>query len=131
MPKLDPSSDEFRAAGHRLVDWIADYLDGVDRYDVLSRVQPGEVAAQFPAQPSRGGRDYTSLLADFEAKVIPGVTHWNHPAFFAYFSITASQAGILAELMTAALNCNGMLWRTSPSLTELETVTLNWLRDEL
>ncbi len=131
MPKLDPTSSDFRAAGHQLIDWIADYLDGVDRYDVLSRVQPGQVAAQFPAQPSRGGREYTSLLADFDTKIIPGVTHWNHPAFFAYFSITASQAGILAELMTAALNCNGMLWRTSPSLTELETVTLGWLRDEL
>lgn len=131
MPKLDPTSSDFRAAGHQLIDWIADYLDGVDRYDVLSRVHPGDVAAQFPAAPSRDGRDYTALLADFEAKVIPGVTHWNHPAFFAYFSITASQAGILAELMTAALNCNGMLWRTSPSLTELETVTLGWLRNEL
>jgi aromatic-L-amino-acid/L-tryptophan decarboxylase len=131
MPKLDPTSSDFRAAGHQLIDWIADYLDGVDRYDVLSRVQPGDVAAKFPAAPSRDGRDYTALLADFEAKVIPGVTHWNHPAFFAYFSITASQAGILAELMTAALNCNGMLWRTSPSLTELETVTLGWLRNEL
>src|SRR5260370_320814 len=131
MPKLDPRSDDFRAAGHRLIDWIADYLDGVDRYDVLSRVKPGEVVAGFPKAPSREGRDYASLLAEFESKIVPGVTHWNHPAFFAYFSITGSQAGILAELLTAALNCNGMLWRTSPSLTELEEVTLGWLRDEL
>ena len=131
MPKLDPTSDDFRAAGHRLIDWIADYLDGVDRYDVLSRVKPGEVVAGFPKAPSREGRDYGSLLAEFESKIVPGVTHWNHPAFFAYFSITGSQAGILAELLTAALNCNGMLWRTSPSLTELEEVTLGWLRDEL
>jgi aromatic-L-amino-acid decarboxylase len=131
MPKLDPDSHNFRAAGHRLIDWVADYLDGVDRHDVLARVQPGEIAATFPKAPSREGRDYASLLADFDSKVMPGVTHWNHPAFFAYFSITGSQAGILAELLTAALNCNGMLWRTSPSLTELETVTLGWLRDEL
>lgn len=129
--RLDPTSDEFRAAGHKLIDWIGDYLDGVDRYDVLSRVQPGDIEKQFPAAPSAGGRPYDALLAEVDAKIIPGVTHWNHPAFFAYFSITGSQAGILAELLTAALNLNGMIWRTSPSLTELETVTLRWLRDAL
>jgi aromatic-L-amino-acid decarboxylase len=131
MPKLDPNPDEFRAAGHRIVDWVADYLAHIDDYDVLSRVQPGEVAKQFAAAPGEDGRAYGDLLADFQSKIVPGITHWNHPAFFAYFSITGSQAGILAELLTAALNANGMLWRTSPSLTELETVTLAWLRDSL
>jgi aromatic-L-amino-acid decarboxylase len=131
MSKLDPSSHEFRAAGHTLIDWIADYLEGVDKYDVLSRVKPGEIAAQFPSGPNAEGRSYESLLEDFESKIIPGVTHWNHPAFFAYFAITGSQAGILAELLTAALNLNGMIWKTSPSLTELETVTLEWLRKSL
>jgi len=129
--RLDPTSDEFRAAGHKLIDWIGDYLDGVDRYDVLSRVTPGDIEKQFPAAPSAGGRPYDALLAEVDSKIIPGVTHWNHPAFFAYFSITGSQAGILAELLTAALNLNGMIWRTSPSLTELETVTLRWLREAL
>jgi aromatic-L-amino-acid decarboxylase len=131
MPKLDPTSDEFRAAGHKLIDWISDYLDGVDRYDVLSRVQPGDIEKQFAGEPSVDGRSYDVLLAEVDSKIIPGITHWNHPAFFAYFSITGSQAGILAELLTAALNVNGMVWRTSPSLTELETVTLRWLRDAL
>jgi len=131
VPKLDPISDDFRAAGHKLIDWIADYLDRVDDYDVLSRVKPGEIAAQFPAKPSENGRPYDDLIADFESKLVPGVTHWNHPAFFAYFSITGSQAGILAELLTAAINANGMLWKTSPSLTELETVTLEWMRQSL
>lgn len=131
MPKLDPSSDEFRAAGHRLVDWIADYLDGVDRYDVLSRVKPGDIESRFASAPGAKGKPYDALIAEFESKIVPGVTHWNHPAFFAYFSITGSQAGILAELLTAALNANGMLWKTSPSLTELETVTLRWLRQSL
>lgn len=131
MPKLDPTSDEFRAAGHKLIDWIGDYLDGVDRYDVLSRVQPGDIAKQFAAKPSVDGRPYDALLAEVDTKIMPGVTHWNHPAFFAYFAITGSQAGILAELLTAALNINGMIWRTSPSLTEMETVTLRWLRDAL
>src|SRR5437762_1434258 len=131
MPKLDPSCDEFRAAGHGLIDWVADYLAGVDRYPVLAQVQPGDVAKQFAKAPSSAGRPYQELARDFESKIVPGMTHWNHPAFFAYFAITGSQAGILAELLTAALNANGMIWRTSPSLTELETVTLRWLRDAL
>ncbi len=131
MPKLDPSSEDFRAAGHRLIDWIADYLDHVDHYEVLSRVQPGQIAAQFAPVASSDSRPYEALIDDFESKIVPGVTHWNHPAFFAYFSITGSQAGILAELLTAALNANGMLWKTSPALTELETVTLEWLRKSL
>lgn len=131
MPKLDRNSDEFRAAGHQLIDWVADYLDGVDRYDVLSRVHPGDVERALPQHPRNDGRPYPDLIADFESKIVPGITHWNHPAFFAYFSITGSQAGILAELLTAALNANGMLWKTSPSLTELETLTLRWLRESL
>ena len=131
MPKLDPDSHEFRAAGHKLIDWIADYLDGVDSYDVLSRVQPGDIQKRFSATPSSTGRPFDALIGDFSSKILPGITHWNHPAFFAYFSITGSQAGILAELLTAALNANGMLWKTSPSLTELETLTLRWLRESL
>ncbi|HSP17444.1 MAG TPA: pyridoxal-dependent decarboxylase [Thermoanaerobaculia bacterium] len=131
MPKLDPTTTDFRAAGHRLIDWIADYLENIDRYDVLSRVQPGDIERQFPNGPSSKGRNYDELIADFEKKIVPGITHWNHPAFFAYFSITGSQSGILGELLSAAINANGMLWKTSPSLTELETVVLRWLRDAL
>ncbi len=131
MPKLDATSGEFRDAGHKLIDWIASYLDNIDSYEVLSRVHPGDIAKQFPAAPSRDGRSYDELIADFESKIMPGVTHWNHPSFFAYFSITASQAGILGELLTAALNSQGMVWKTGPSLTELEIVTLRWLAREL
>ncbi len=129
MPKLDPSTSDFRAAGHRLIDWVADYLEQIDDYDVLSRVQPGDIERQFPKGPSSKGRSYDELIADFENKIVPGITHWNHPAFFAYFSITGSQAGILGELLSAAINANGMLWKTSPSLTELETLVLRWLRE--
>ena len=131
MPKLDPSSEDFRRAGHRLIDWIADYLDGIDRYEVLSRVNPGDIERQFAGGPADRGKPYDELIAQFEEKIVPGITHWNHPAFFAYFSITGSQAGILGELLSAAINANGMLWKTSPSLTELETVVLRWLRDAL
>jgi aromatic-L-amino-acid decarboxylase len=129
--KLDASSEEFRSAGHRLIDWIGDYLDNIDRYNVLSRVQPGDIEKRFATGPSSRGMSYDELLAEFESKILPGITHWNHPAFFAYFSITGSQAGILGELLMAALNANGMLWKTSPSLTELETLVLRWLRGAL
>ncbi|HKR64528.1 MAG TPA: pyridoxal-dependent decarboxylase [Thermoanaerobaculia bacterium] len=131
MPKLDGSSDEFRAAGHRLVDWIGDYFDRIESFPPLSRVTPGDVEGQFARAASEEGRDYNALIAEFEQKILPGITHWNHPSFFAYFSNTGSQAGILAELLCAALNANGMLWKTSPALTEIETLTLRWLRDAL
>ncbi|HEX8407421.1 MAG TPA: aminotransferase class I/II-fold pyridoxal phosphate-dependent enzyme [Thermoanaerobaculia bacterium] len=131
MPKLDPTTTEFRAAAHKAVDWVADYLENIDSFPVLSRVQPGEIAAQFDGAASEEGKPYDALLTEFQQKILPGITHWNHPSFFAYFSITGSQAGILGELLSAAINANGMLWKTSPSLTELETLSLGWLRDAL
>jgi aromatic-L-amino-acid decarboxylase len=131
MPKLDPTSTDFREAAHKAVDWIADYFERIDSFPVLSRVQPGDVERQFADAPSETGKPYDALFAEFEQKLLPGVTHWNHPSFFAYFSITGSQAGVLGELLSAALNANGMLWKTSPALTELETLALRWLRDAL
>ncbi len=120
--------EEFRRQGHRIVDWIAEYLAHPERYPVLSRVRPGEVAAQLPAAPPAEGEPLDAVLADFERIILPGITHWNHPGFFAYFAISGSAPGILGELLTAALNVNGMLWRTAPAATELEAVTLDWLR---
>src|SRR6185295_20347290 len=131
MPKLDPSTTEFRQAAHRAVDWMADYFENIDSFPVLSGVQPGDVARQFAAAPSEEGKPYEALFAEFAEKILPGITHWNHPSFFAYFSITGSQAGAIAEMLSAAINANGMLWKTSPALTELETVALRWLRDAL
>ena len=131
MPPLDRDASEFRAAGHRIVDWIAGYLEAIDSYRVLPDVQPGDVERRFDAAAPEQGTSYEELLRDFETKILPGVTHWNHPSFFAYFSVTGSQAGILGEFLSAALNTNGMLWRTSPAATELETVALRWLRDAL
>ncbi len=130
MP-LDRSVDEFRDAGHRLVDWIAEYLQNPDAVPVLSQVVPGQIAQQFEAAPLLEGTSYAELMRQFEEKILPGITHWNHPAFFAYFAITGSHAGILGEFLSAALNLNGMLWKTSPAATELEEVCLGWLRDAL
>lgn len=123
----DMTPEDFRHYGHRVVDWVADYLRDVDEYPVLSRVSPGEVAARLPQSPPQGPEPMDRILADLDEVIMPGITHWNHPAFFAYFSITGSGPGILGELISAALNVNGMLWKTSPSATELEEVTLDWL----
>jgi len=123
------SSEEFRRAGHEVVDWIADYLAGVGEYPVLAQVQPGQLADALPAHAPECGEPMDWILDDFRRQIVPGITHWNHPRFFAYFGITASGPGILGEMLSAALNVNGMLWRTSPAATELEQVTLGWLRE--
>jgi aromatic-L-amino-acid decarboxylase len=125
----DLPSDDFRAAAHRAVDWMADYLEGgVEQWPVLSPVAPGALRAALPPAPPTAGESLDAMLDDFERLVVPGITHWNHPGFFAYFAITGSAPGVLGEMLTAALNVNGMLWRTSPSATELEQHVLDWLR---
>lgn len=119
---------DFRAQAHRLADWIADYLEEPSRFPVLSRVRPGEIRDALPRIAPEHGESFDAIFADFERVIVPGLTHWNHPGFFAYFAITASAPGILAEFLSAALNQQAMLWRTSPAATELEEVTLAWLR---
>jgi aromatic-L-amino-acid decarboxylase len=124
--------EEFRRQGHQMIDWIADYLDGGAReYPVLARVEPGDVSGRLPDAMPEHPEDLESVWRDFLDIVLPGVTHWNHPGFMAYFGITGSSPGILGELLSAALNINGMLWRTCPSATELELKVLEWLRDGL
>ena len=120
--------EDFRRQAHRLADWIADYLEDPSRYPVLSRVRPGEIRASLPPQAPEHGEDFDAIFADFERVILPGVTHWNHPGFFAYFAITSSAPGVLAEFLSAALNQQAMLWRTSPAATELEEVSLRWLQ---
>lgn len=117
--------------GRELIDWIAAYLADPERYPVLARVRPGDVAAALPPAPPDSGESLADILADAERVLIPGVTHWNHPGFFAYFAITSSIPGILGELLAAALNVNAMLWTAAPAATELEQVALDWLRQLL
>jgi aromatic-L-amino-acid decarboxylase len=123
---MDP--DEFRHDAHKLVDWIADYFKSIDLYPVLARVGPGDIKAALPAEAPQRGESFDQILADVERVLMPGITHWNHPGFFAYFAITGSGPGVLADLLSSALNVQAMLWRTSPSATELEEVSLSWLR---
>jgi aromatic-L-amino-acid decarboxylase len=126
---MDPN--EFKIFGYQLVDWVADYLANPQNYPVLAKTEPDEIKQLLPKEPPQEGESMEQILQDFEKIILPGITHWNHPAFFAYFSISGSAPGILAEFLSAALNVNAMLWKTSPAATELEEVVLNWLRKML
>ena len=123
--------EEFRAAGHQLVDWIAGYLADVERHPVLSPAQPGDIAALVPSHPPDRVAPWSEVLADLDRVVLPGITHWQHPSFFAYFPSNSSYAAILGELASAGLGVNGMLWATSPAATELETVVVGWMAELL
>jgi aromatic-L-amino-acid decarboxylase len=123
---MDP--DEFRTLGHHVVDWIADYLADIRHYPVVSRIEPGGLLYSLPQQAPETSEPMAEILADFERQIVPAITHWNHPRFHAYFSVSASGPGILGEMLTAALNVNGMLWKSCPAATELEQLTLDWLR---
>jgi aromatic-L-amino-acid/L-tryptophan decarboxylase len=122
---------QFRQYGHMLVDWIASYYEKVESYPVLSRVEPGEIRAALPADPPLHGEDFEAMLADVERIILPGITHWQSPNFFAYFPANASGPSILGELLSAGFGVQGMLWMTSPACTELETHVLDWLVDML
>src|SRR5262245_12802061 len=128
LPLGEMDREAFREAGHGLVDWIAQYLHEGYRYRVLAQIAPGEIRSQFPASAPEAGESMKDIFSDFERILVPGLTHWNHPGFMAYFSSTGSGPGVLAEFLTAALNQQAMLWRTSPSATELEEVVLGWVR---
>jgi len=121
------SPEEFRRQGHAMVDWIADYQARVESYPVLSRVKPGEIRAKLPGAAPANGETFESILGDVEKLILPGITHWQSPNFFAYFQCNGSGPAILGELLSAGLNVQGMLWATSPACTELETHVLDWL----
>ena len=118
---------DFRADGAAALEWAARYLEGVRQLPVLSRVEPGAVRAALPAAPPDKPEPFAAVLQDLDDVLLPGITHWNHPRFFAYFAISGSEPGILAELLAATLNVNAMLWRTSPAATELEELVLDWV----
>ncbi|HUX68178.1 MAG TPA: pyridoxal-dependent decarboxylase [Terriglobales bacterium] len=119
--------EEFRRAGHALVDWIAAYRAGVETRPVLSQATPGAIRAALPAAPPALGESFEAMLADVDRILMPGITHWQSPNFFAYFPANSSGPSILGELLAAGLGVQGMLWATSPACTELETHVLDWL----
>ncbi len=121
-------AEAFRRYGHDIVEWIARYLEHPERYPVLARVKPGQIRDALPGAAPERGEPFEQVLEDFDRIIVPGITHWNHPGFFAYFAISASGPGVLAEFLSAALNAQAMLWRTSPAATELEEVAMGWLR---
>jgi aromatic-L-amino-acid decarboxylase len=122
---------DFRLLGHELIDWVADYREHISEYPVMSRAQPGEVAAQLPAEPPRRAEGLATISADLERVVLPGITHWNHPGFFAYFPSNSDLSSVLADLVAAGLGVQGMSWQTSPAATEVEDVVMEWLRQML
>jgi aromatic-L-amino-acid decarboxylase len=127
----DMPLEELEPAARQVADWITRYLTGVADYPVLARLKPGEILDRLPKTMPESGEGFPEMLRDFEDLLIPGVTHWNHPGFFAYFSITGSAPGVLGEMLASALNINAMVWRSSPVGTELEQHALGWLRNLL
>jgi aromatic-L-amino-acid decarboxylase len=125
------SPDEFRRLGRQLVDWLAEYYEQIEDYPVLSPASPGDLRAQLPGQAPRVGEPFEDILRDFESLVLPGITHWQSPAFYAYFPANASGPSILGELLSAGLGVQGMKWSTSPACTELEMHVMDWLVDML
>ncbi len=121
----------FRDDGTSAIEWVAAYLERLREYPVLSRVEPGEIRAALPAAPPDEPEPFAAVLEDLDRVLLPGLTHWQSPRYFAYFATTGSEPGILAELLAAGLNQVGILWRTSPALQELEEVTVDWLRQLL
>ena len=125
------SPDEFRRHGHEVVDWIADYYAGIESYPVLSRAEPGQLRASLPSNPPAKGESFAAILSDVESLILPGITHWQSPNFFAFFPANASGPAILGDLLSSGFGVQGMLWATSPACTELETHVLDWLVEML
>ncbi len=125
------NTKDFRKYAHELVDWMADFMETVEQYSVRSQVKPQDIIRQLPQQPPEDGEAFESIMADFNRIIMPGMTHWQHPSFHAYFPGNASPPSILAEMLTATLGAQCMIWQTSPSAAELEERMMEWLRDML
>ncbi len=126
---MDP--EEFRRWGRQVVDWVADYWERVEDFPVLSQITPGDVRRKLPPNPPEEGEPFDTFLKDVEEIIVPGLTHWQSPSFFAFFPANVSGPSVLGELLAAGLGVQGMLWATSPACTELETHVLDWLADML
>ena len=120
--------EEFRRHGHIFVDWMADYLAGVENYPVMAQVKRGEITDKLALSAPEQGEPMERIFADFQCQILPGITHWQHPSFFAYFPANSSPPSVLAEMLTATIAPQCMLWQTSPAATEMETRVLDWLR---
>ena len=120
--------EEFRRHAHELVDWMADYMDGVGELPVTPSVAPGDIRRRLPPSAPEAGEPFPSLFDDFREVIVPGMTHWNHPGWFAYFPGNNSPASVLGEMLTATIGAQCMSWVTSPAATELEQVVMDWLR---
>jgi aromatic-L-amino-acid decarboxylase len=124
----DTSPEEFRKQLHELADWIADFRENLENIRVAPDGNPGAVLANLPSEPPEGGEPFEKILSDVDRFIVPGMVHWAHPMFLAYFGWTTTAAGILGEIITSPLNVNAMTWRTSPAATELETLVVDWIR---
>jgi aromatic-L-amino-acid decarboxylase len=131
QPSFHMTPEEFRRWGYALIDWLAEYQRRVESLPVLSRAQPGDIRAALPAEPPLHGEPFEAILADIDRLILPGITHWQSPNFFAFFPANTSGPSILGELLSAGLGVQGMLWATSPACTELETHMLDWVADLL
>jgi len=131
MKNYHMSSEEFRKQGKQMIDWIADYYDNIEKYPVLSQVKPGDIRNQLPASPPIQGESIEQIMDDVNSIILPGITHWQSPNFFAFFPSNSSGPSILGDLLSSGLGVQGMLWATSPACTELETQVLDWLAEML
>ena len=125
------SINEFKENGYKVIDWIADYYENIESYPVLSQAKPGELRSALPKNPPQDGERFNNILAEMNEKIIPGVTHWQSPNFFAYFPCNSTGPAILGDLLSSGLGIQGMLWASSPACTELESHVLDWLVDML
>src|SRR5215207_8036526 len=125
------SPEDFRRQGHAAIDWIADYWASLDDLPVRAQVTPGDVRRQLPASAPEDGEPFDAVLADLDRVVVPGLTHWQHPRYFAYFPANSSPAAILGDLLSSGIGAQGMIWATSPAVTEVEQVVVDWLAQAL
>ncbi|MGE4619332.1 MAG: pyridoxal-dependent decarboxylase [Planctomycetota bacterium] len=129
--QLHWDAEEMRRRGHEAIDWVVDYLSGVENRSVTSSVAPGDIASALPAHPPSAGESFDEVIEDLDRVVMPGITHWQHPSWFAFFNSNTSGPSMMADIISSGLAVQGMLWKTSPACTEVETRMMDWLVEML